>query len=657
VLVDDASQAKVGDRVAISVADSPPNSGKIIDRATIVAISITDSILEKDIITLSADAIQAPLTPVYGEEGMVYIPEDPNIPVRYPVLVATQDTETIPGAAGKSESNRQKALSAKRNGVVKNFMAASYFTEEVLSRLSTTSPGTVQSSALVMTGPQFDTSESPRDFLSYVYKSLDTKYSHFGTRLRVIGRISGKDNTQSPYGSTTYYNASPTDGSAEVGISGGSGGIAIMVDPETNNGYYLELIPLTALNLEDYSSSENIHNIVFYKIERNASSETNDTSRAVPIKLWGGQQKIVVDDGLLVGQGRTYAEENPSVYDLAIEYVNVGKARRFSILLNDKIIATVDDEFPIDGPNNFALFVRGSSRVMFENVYAITNNYANNTVAELEGGISEIFTDEPATVDRAFKKYAMSGVVQNSYLSGISSATTTKFNMYFEEFGTIMREAAYFNVRYDKAYPALYAELFPTISDVQGYTIGGFMAGAYGAEFIVFNNTDSVLSLDSTSANYLRIQGITFTQQSENELTLDEFLKSNGDFSRIEPNDTLTISNINIVKKTIEDVRSSRVLYGRNQFALNATYIQSLDAASELMAWMLDRIMKPRRSVGVEIFATPTIQLGDILSVSYKDKSGTNQISSENSRFVVYSIEYTRSGDGPSMTVYLSEVV
>ena len=60
--------------------------------------------------------------------------------------------------------------------------------------------------------------------------------------------------------------------------------------------------------------------------------------------------------------------------------------------------------------------------------------------------------------------------------------------------------------------------------------------------------------------------------------------------------------------------------------------------------------------MGVKIFANPMIQLGDIVSVDYVD-NGIDMVSSIEKRFVVYNIEYARENDGPTMTVFLSEVV
>jgi hypothetical protein len=72
------------------------------------------------------------------------------------------------------------------------------------------------------------------------------------------------------------------------------------------------------------------------------------------------------------------------------------------------------------------------------------------------------------------------------------------------------------------------------------------------------------------------------------------------------------------------------------------------------MKWTISKIMKPRRSIGVKVFALPTVQLGDIVKVDYFE-NGINK--GGNDRFIVYSIQYSKSEKGPDMTLYLSEVV
>jgi hypothetical protein len=103
------------------------------------------------------------------------------------------------------------------------------------------------------------------------------------------------------------------------------------------------------------------------------------------------------------------------------------------------------------------------------------------------------------------------------------------------------------------------------------------------------------------------------------------------------------------------DIKNSRITYGKNEFSIDSSYIQSNDEATSLMEWLISKIMKPRKSIGVSIFANPTIQLGDLVSIDYSEKNAATVVD-PNKKFVVYSIEYRKDGSGPMMTVYLSEV-
>jgi hypothetical protein len=560
--------------------------------------------------------------------------------------------ETLLGPAGKNDS---RALGTSRSGKIKNFFAAP--TSNEINK-NNSYPATVQASAFVFNGTSFATTDSPLEHISYVYKKLDNRFVHFGTRMRIIGRMENSEiRGQTPSGSFTYYTPTETTSDQPVAVAGSSGGIAFSLNPETNNGYYFEIIALTDSNVSDYEDS-GVKNILFYKIKQNAD---DPDGAAIPVPIWSGVGDIIVDDGKFVGQSRLVAEENTTVYDLAVEYQDIGSFRRFYLYINNVPVAIVDDKDPLPIYNNLALFVRGSSQCMFENVYAISNNYALNTNFEVatlaSNNDSNIFGTREIAANKSFQKYAMSGMIQSTYLSGLGPSQPPTHKIYFEEFGTIMREAAYFNIRYDKAFPALSAIISPTFNRVKGYTVSNFLPGAYGAEFMIFNATDTALSLDSTSGNYLRIQGITFTQESGNELTLDDY------FDKVSSSSALVVAGENVItpptkaRKAYFNVKLSRMTHGVKSFSLDAQYIQSHDAAESLMAWLVNKIMKPNKSVGLKIFANPTIQLGDIIQIDYANNDGLREICNPEDRFVVYHIEYSRNNKGPTMQLYLSEVL
>jgi hypothetical protein len=563
---------------------------------------------------------------------------------------------TTLGAAG---INNAKARQASRGGTIKNFMSSSHITETAVNNNLSTQSGTIQSSALVINGPSFTTTETPINLVSYVYKELDSAYKHFGTRVRIVGKVENNENrSQTPTGSVTYYQVPGVQPDQNVSIGGGSGGVAVLLNPETNNGYYFEIVALTEENINSYLKLDNqgqsdisINNVVFYKIKKDSSN--ND---AIPIKLYGGLAKIIVDDGRFTGQYRTTGEENPTVYDLAVEYEDIGKLRRFYLYINNKLIKIVDDTDPLPTYNNMATFVRGSSRCMFENVYALSENYSQNTVFTVGETISSAFGDKVIDADESFRKYGMSGIIKSTYLSGISSQQPPKYNMYFEEFGSIMRECAYFDIKYDRAYPALYAQLSPTFNRIKGYVTSGFYADSYGAEFLIFNSTDTALNLDETTGNYLRIQGITFTQDTTHELTVDDYFKKKGNLSSPELTGSSLITSSLVLKEKFDKIKLSRMIYGNNEFTLETPYIQTQDDAESLMGWLTDKLMEPKKSIGIKIFANPAIQLGDIVNINYKDSNNIDLVTPNTSRFVVYNIDYTRKINGPDMTLYLAEV-
>ena len=563
---------------------------------------------------------------------------------------------TVVGAAGVNDVLAKKTT---RNGIIKNFMSTAYLTETSVNSLQSTQSGTIQSSALVMNGPSFKSTENPISFVSYVYKQLDNAYKHFGTRVRIVGKVENNATKfQTPIGSTAYYQITGNTTDQNPTIGGAGGGIAVLLNPETNNGYYFEITALTENNIESYfkfdsagNPNVSIDNIVFYKIKKDALS-----SQAIPIKLWGGLGKILVDDGSFTGQYRLAGEENPTVYDLSVEYEDIGKIRRFYLYINNKLIQVVDDADPLPIYNNMALFTRGSSRCMFENVYALSQNYSQNTSFNVGETISKAFGDKDIDANESFRKYAMSGVVQSTYLGGISSQQPPKYNMYFEEFGSIMRECAYFDIKYDRAYPALYAQISPTFNRIKSYMVSGFQADSYGAEFLVFNSTDKAINLDETTGSFLRIQGITFTQDTTHELTVDEFFKKRSNMADPELTDTNQIISPFIEKEKYDRIRQSRMTYGKNEFSIDSQYIQTQDSAESLMNWIINKVMEPKKIVGANIFSIPTLQLGDIVTLDYKDSDGLELVTADSTRFVVYNIAYSRGQDGPSMTIYLSEV-
>ena len=509
--------------------------------------------------------------------------------------------------------------------------------------------------------------ENKRDIISYVYKQFDGAYKHFGTRMRIIGKLKSNDNEQAPNNATTYFNVQVDNSSEKINISGGSGGIGIGINPSTNVGYYFELCTLTADNLEKYKKVNQdtkevtsvLHNIIFYKIVPASNGTT-----AIPKKLWGGLGKIIVDEGMFVGQDRIGIQDTPTVYDVAVEYQNVGNVRRFYLYINNSMVAFVDDPDPLPIYTNACLFVRGSSEVMFENFYALQNVLSSNANATI---VTEVRSDNQVKLNLpspfgpdeirssdAMRKYSLPGFIKSTYLTDVAAQTSSRYKMYYEEFGTIMRECAYFNIRYDQAYPAMRATIAATFNQERGYTVSGFVPSAYGAEFLVFNATDKSIALSEDTGNYLRILGITFTQNITEELTVDDFFKEISNFS-----DPLVVKNQIqsplSADKIYDTVKRSRAKYGKMGFELQTTYIQSKDEAQKLMEWLSSKILRPRKVLNISTFGLPHIQLGDIVSLNYYLPEEAYFVDKD-TQFIVSEINYARREGGIESRMKVIEI-
>jgi len=584
-------------------------------------------------------------------------------------LFSTTPTEnlTFPAQGDFSASVGQQnafAQRSKRNGVIKNFLRKSYPTDNVIKDLISPISGTVQSSALVFTGPTASaTTNYPSEkinFISYVYKELDSAYKHYGTRMRIIGKYErSEENIQTPNNGTQavpYYTIQPEDASEKVSINGGSGGIAVGLNTSTNQGYFFEIVALTSGNIQQYNKIDEstgkyqsvLHNIIFYKIY-------NSGGKATPRKLWGGLASVIVDEGNFVGQDRVGLEDKATVYDLSVEYQNLANgARRFYLYINNKLIQMVDDNAPLPEYKNIALFVRGESQCMFENVYALQSIISANSGETVISEIKDMFYSDEIKTSEVFRKYAVSGFVKASYLTGISANSSSKYKIYFEEFGTILRECAYFNIKYDKAYPALRAIIAPTFNRERGYAISGFRAFAYGAEFLIFNTTDKPISLDESTGNYLRILGITFTQETKAELTVDDFFKRKSSFSNPTQKNNI-IQSPAYADKIYDDILTSRKKFGKKEFSIDSEYIQSQDDANKLMEWIMTKTLRKRLKVSLVAFGVPHLQLGDLVSINYK-LPNNNLLIDSTKQFAVQSISHSIKADDRSTELILVEV-
>jgi hypothetical protein len=180
------------------------------------------------------------------------------------------------------------------------------------------------------------------------------------------------------------------------------------------------------------------------------------------------------------------------------------------------------------------------------------------------------------------------------------------------------------------------------------------MPGSYGSEFLLFNNTDKAINLSESSANRIMIQGITFTQNISNVLTVDDYFKELSSFS-----DPVVLNNVIInperAEKVYDDIKSSRSIYGNKDFSIDSFYIQNEDSAKEIMKWIIGKTLKPRKVLEIDVFGIPYLQLGDIVKINYDLKDGIKFVDVDK-RFVVISMLYSRSNSDIKSAIRLVEI-
>lgn len=433
-------------------------------------------------------------------------------------------------------------------------------------------------------------------------------------------------------------------------VSTTNGGIWDDVRVRTSNATVLE----NAISIGDriVVKTSTAYQNGYFKVTDKGSATTpwklERDELAIPKVLFQAKSDILVDYSTLVGSSKISPAIDVPIYDLRVETINGDNGTLvFYLYINDTLVGIATDK-DTDSQNRtsstIALFGRGTSKCMFEHVYGIYEDKVLKDVPKVYG-LGEI------TTSNYFKKYRINESMILNYLANIKS-TGPQSGIFYDEFGTILRECAYFNIRYDKAYPALLAKVANTFNPYIGYYVSNFTPTPYGAEFMLFNTTDAPLIMNSSTGNYLRINGISFTAESNEELSVDEYFDLANDYSQY--SSSSLPKNTSNVQNDLSLIKNSRNTYGKKEFSVEAPYIQGRDMAYEMMGWMIQKIKKPKLAISAEVFGLPILQLGDIVEIDYQ--SNNNIDIPRSSRFVVYCINHSANESDISHKIYLSEV-
>ena len=522
----------------------------------------------------------------------------------------------------------------------------------------------IKASALNWKGPAQSESLNNRT-INYFRRPFEpgVNYQRFGCRMRIVGEPVSTDNgiSQQPDGRLKLF-----------GSDAAAGGLALFTD-DKRQGYFLEVVAFSndmdSLKIdcpEGYGSET--HNLVFYKV---MSVRLEDGSIvSMPFKLWAADIPLALDSGKFILEDAAHNSVN-NVVDLEVEcYRN-----EFDIYYNGKKLGTAvddvnsmilqnakyfdeatNDQFNGDDNKNiirsvpqlnrdskfWGPFIRGDSRVLFEHLWAAENKTPTN---ETETDTPEIFGEieldnnfGTTQIDSIYRRHSLSGFVNKGMLTNFVN-DGNKYNIYYEEFGTILRECFLVDARYTEAFPTLYARILPTVDMANPFAISQEQLGPYGTEFVIFNVADKMIILDEGSE--VIIKGIAISQEAKAQITVDQFVRKS---QKDEVRPGLTSA-----------ILESRRRNGKKAFAAieSGLYIQSSAIAEQILDWALRYFTAEKLQCNATIFANPMIQLADI--VEFHGLAG--KTIKDGTVMIVESIGYSHDSTGPKMTVGLRQVL
>jgi len=320
-----------------------------------------------------------------------------------------------------------------------------------------------------------------------------------------------------------------------------------------------------------------------------------------PVKMSDSQKET---DGTIItglSGGRLYRADIRANYSIPTGGTN--KVLTLRIAINNKTFVVVDEN-PITITQKVGL-------ISLQGVAAFDYIYTSAV------DIKEF------TADKQFDPY-------KGFLGGESAITKTFGDFIFnqktqttnsawiQEFGPVARELRRIQTRYTTPGFPLYPQLVNN-SDV---TIAGASIDSFSMDVYVLNNTGTFTDLANNEAKQFVVVGNSIV--------------SSDSFEYIDP--LLSESD------------------KQEQIGFDSTWIQKESEARELAKWMTDQWSKQQKVISIQTFLNPTIQIGDVVEVSYPSNG---LYSSEDSpipagftanKFVVLSIDSTYDKDSPPTT-------
>lgn len=508
----------------------------------------------------------------------------PTQPATYPTLNLITQTKLVTGVEAIDEYVNQNSGYAKLIGPPSNLTSTS--TEGL--------PGSDQ--ILIQDGGQ--------QHLTGFKKAVGFNPIRIGTRMRIVGGEEKSTNSRI----------------AGIGIYNSEGQLG-------NTGYFLEFAPPSS-SYDPEKTDQEEHNIRLYKVT--GSNKTPFTIAVATGKIrptkFGSEKSRPIYATL---SDSTSWVTTFSV-DVVITQIN-DSSRRITVFFEGAELFVVTDnvapgeESYVPATQNVSMFVRDDSSAIFEYFYATT--IPENTNVSINDPI--LSAPEPYKFEQAIERGIFS--------SSIRSVLGTDYPLFYEDFGSLVREVRKVQARF--GFPTLAAQLIEFSSVIPDYIVKNYKYTSFGAEFWIYNTSSSPVVLDSRSSVPIYITGIVLNNLGTGNISLDEYLDS-----------------IDIDERKNQELEINRKLYGDNSISISGQYISSIKMAKDLAKWIAKNASKEKTVIDAEIFPNPLLQLGDKIKVFYKDRGYCVEQNGDKT-YLLSSINYVASGDDLIMRVQLREML
>lgn len=275
---------------------------------------------------------------------------------------------------------------------------------------------------------------------------------------------------------------------------------------------------------------------------------------------------------------------------------------------------------------SIGFFVKGNSEALIDHFFAARSPNENDIYVKIKSG-QDIFFSNP-----------------RDFAAQCSQYNWTK---YYDDFGCSIREVKKVDARFKS--PALKSQLIDISQKTFDYSIKEYSSNAFGADFWIENNSSDVVLVAENAVFPLMITGIPL-------------LVGEGDRGVVTFRDLVgTRLNEKIAGEEIDNTKfSSKItnlkrIYGEKIVDMNGEYIVSRTNALDLAKWILNNNMQEKRTISLEIYANPLLELGDKVKLFYKTNNYTQNIFGDKS-FIISSINYSITESGPKMNIIMQEL-